>query len=123
MRVLYTASTLALAALEYLVHVDPDDVPADLVAMELTVPGGGAVTIESLRSLPPDWRAAVAPDACRQAGANWVRSGRSLGLTVPSVIIPGERNLLLNPAHSAMADVLVRSVSPFQFDPRLLYRV
>ena len=35
----YTASSLALAALEYLVHVDIEDVPGDLVAMAIEVPG------------------------------------------------------------------------------------
>ena len=44
----HAASTLALAALEYLVHVDPEDVPFDLVAMELAVPLAATVTIESL---------------------------------------------------------------------------
>jgi RES domain-containing protein len=36
--VVYTSTTLSLAALEYLVHVDPEDVPGDLVAMRIRIP-------------------------------------------------------------------------------------
>ena len=37
--VVYTSSTLALAVLEMLVHVDPEDLPKDLVALRPDVPG------------------------------------------------------------------------------------
>ena len=121
-RVVYASSTLALAALEYLVHVDPDDAPSDLVAVALEIPAGTVNDVESRAIVPADWRAATAPDSCRQIGAEWIGSGTSLGLAVPSVIIPGERNLLLNPVHADMRAVCVRSSLPFQFDPRLLYR-
>lgn len=120
---LYAASTLALAALEYLVHVDPEDVPSDLLAVELSLPTDSAEEVESRAVLPPDWRAATAPDECRQIGADWIASGTSLCLTVPSVIIPHERNVLVSPRHGDMGAVRVLGSLPFSFDPRLRYRV
>ncbi len=118
MHVVYAASTLALAALEYLIHVDPVDVPSDLLAVALVIPHGTVVDVESRATVPSDWRAGAGSAACQQIAA-WVASGVSLGLAVPSVIIPGERNLLLNPAHAEMLGIDVRSSQPFQFDPRL----
>jgi RES domain-containing protein len=46
----------------------------------------------------------------------------ALAVWVPSVVIPGEANLLINPVHAAMADIRVLEIAPFAFDPRLLYR-
>ena len=68
-----------------------------------------------------EWRTHPTPPLEGQAlGDAWVKRGETLILLVPSVIIPHEENLLLNPAHPRMADVRVASVTPFQFDPRLL---
>jgi len=119
--VVYATSTLALAALEYLVHVNPEDAPTDLVALELAIPDVALDTWD-IAQLPPMWRDAVPPLACQQRGDAWVAAGTSLGVWVPSVVIPPEHNLLLNPAHSAMVDVRVLSEAPFTYDPRLLYR-
>lgn len=116
----YCASTVSLAALEYLVHVDPDLVPDDLVALELHLPDAAPIDSWEVGDLPPDWRATSAPASCHALGDVWVAHGDSLAVRVPSVLIPAEFNLLLNPAHTAMREVRVASVTPFQFDPRLL---
>ena len=120
-RVVYAPSTLALAALEYLVHVDPDDSPSDLVAVALKIPADTVVDVESRALMPADWRAATAPDSCGLIGADWISSGASLGLDVPSVITPGERNLLLNRVHadSARSQQPAIPVRPSPHLPRL----
>ena len=116
----YCASTVSLAALEYLVHLDPDLVPGDLVVLELLLPSTAPTETWAVSGLPPDWRATVAPAACHVLGDEWILRAESLALWVPSVLIPTEQNVLLNPAHTAIPDVRVASVTPFQFDPRLL---
>jgi len=68
----------------------------------------------------PNWRATAAPSACHALGDAWIVRAESLALWVPSVLIPTEQSVLLNPAHAAIPDVRVASVTPFQFDPRLL---
>ena len=45
----------------------------------------------------------------------------SVALSVPSRVIPLERNVLLNPRHPAMAEVKVALSEPFVFDDRLSY--
>jgi RES domain-containing protein len=42
-----------------------------------------------------------------------------VALRVPSVIVPGEFNYLLNPAHPQFASVKIGKSEPFLFDPRL----
>ena len=115
---IYTASSLALAALEMLVHLPPSmrrkggfphlivvglDVPDDLVTefdVALLAPGYGI------------------PD-CRSAGDAWISGDNSLGLKVPSQLIRQEVNVLLNPAHKAMAEVQIKVQQAFHFDDRL----
>jgi RES domain-containing protein len=118
----YASHALSLAALEYLVHVDPADAPTDLVGMAIELPEDARIERWPEDALPPQWRALSAPPACQAKGDRWAAGRAALGVWVPSVIIPGEHNLLLNPAHPVMSSVAVVDARPFAFDPRLLYR-
>lgn len=118
--VVYTSSTLSLAALEYLVHVQIEDVPDDLVSIEIDVPDDAEVEQVALFDLPGDWNQVEDHPACTELGNGWSAEARSLALRVPSAIIPHEENVLLNPRHPDMARVSVAAVRDFAFDPRLL---
>lgn len=116
----YTSSTLSLAALELLVHLDPEDVPDDLVAMTIEVPDDARPRVISRDSLPRDWSRVHDHPACAAIGDAWVAEGSSLLLLVPSAVVPEEWNLLINPGHPRAREVKVRAVRPFSFDPRLV---
>lgn len=120
--VVYASEHLSLAALELLVHVDPDLVPDDLHAFEVDVPDGASVESVGPAELPDDWRLVPDHPRCREIGAAWIGAGAALLLRVPSVIVPEERNVLLNPAHPAAKDIRIAGSRPFGFDPRLLER-
>lgn len=119
--VVYSSGSLSLAALEYLVHVEPLLAPSDLVAMEIEVPdeAGLGATVTPDQFPPGDWRACPAPEWQAELGDLWIEDGTFLWLGVPSAVIPGEYNLLLNPLHGGMSGVRVVSVGPFSFDGRL----
>lgn len=118
--VVYASSTLALAALELLVHVDPEDVPRDLVAMSIAIPHDAPVTTITPGDLPRDWNRHPAHPACAALGDRWLAEGAALILTVPSAVVPEEANVLVNPRHPRARHVSVASVRPFAFDRRLL---
>ena len=115
--IIYTAGSVALAALEYAVQTSIR--PVDTVLMEIDVPDGACVTIEDRvgGDLPGNW--AFVQEQSRQLGTDWLTEGKILMLSVPSVVIPFERNLLLNPLHPLFASVLIKRVVPFFFDPRI----
>lgn len=117
---IYASATLSLAALEYLAHLDVEDVPADLVALEVEVADGAPAEVLDVEALPPDWTRSEGHPACVEAGDRWAREGRTLALHVPSAVIPEERNVLLNPRHPAAARLCVASARDFSFDLRLL---
>ena len=116
----YTASRLSLAALELLVHLDPDTIPDDLTAFEIEVPESVAVEALNLDLLPPDWRSLPDHPACRSAGDEWLSSQRTAVLAVPSAIVPAELNYLINPRHRDSKSIKAIGFERFSLDPRLL---
>jgi len=111
---LYCSGALSLACLEVLVHLGPDQIPPDYVYSwaELNVP---AETGELRGDLTDE-------ETTRRLGHSWASSRRSLGLLVPSVIIPVEFNVLLNPVHPSYTELVWSVQEPFRFDQRLLRR-
>ena len=116
--VVYTSSSKSLAALESLVHLNPP-IPFKYVAIRIKF-DGTLVAIFPAKNLPPDWQTEPPPPSTRAIGDAWARSGRSAVLALPSVIISGEFNYLLNPAHPDFKKISRGKPEPFTFDPRLL---
>lgn len=117
--VIYASATLSLAALEYLVHIDIEDVPDDLIALAIDVPDDASTARVDRRDLPAHWRRTGYAD-CIAIGDAWVSQGATLTLSVPSAIVPEESNVLINPAHADAAGVQIAASRRFSFDPRLL---
>ena len=113
----YTATSRALAALEFFVNLEPNEAPDDLLIAEATVPDELFETID-LKLLPRNWRA-LNNQRCRDLGSEWAASLRSLALKVPSVVVEGDSNVLLNPKHPQFAKVAIGSVKPFRLDERM----
>ena len=115
----FASATLSLAALERFVHTDPDLEPEELVAIPIDI--GENIAIESieLEELPADWRSFPALPALAVIGERWFRGSRTAVLSVPSVVIPHERNFLLNPSHREFGNLSIGRSAPFNFDPRM----
>lgn len=119
--VVYTSHALSLAALEYLVHVDINEAPADLVALEINVPDDVEISEVEARELPDDWNVVEEHPACLALGDGWAAAAKALALRVPSAVITHEQNVLLNPRHPDVGRIRVLAVHDFALDPRLLY--
>ena len=115
---MYASDHLSLAVLESLVHADPDLLPDDLTAFQIEIPdeiAEPALAAHEGGALPDDWQD---PDVSARLGQEWVASGGPV-LVVPSVVVPQERNVLLNPRHAQASEVRVVGREPFEFDARL----
>ena len=115
----FASATLSLAALERFVHADPDLEPVDLVAISIEIAERVTVETVEIADLPPDWRTYPAPSSLALIGERWLRAARTVALSIPSVVIPHERNIILNPVHAEFAKLTTRTVEPFSFDPRM----
>jgi RES domain-containing protein len=116
---IYASGTLALAALEYLTHLEIARAPNDLIALTIEIPDTPIERLDPAR-LPGDWHRVPEHPRCAEYGDRWIAEGRSLGLIVPSALIPEEDNVIINPQHGEFAAVRVVAERKFSFDPRLL---
>jgi RES domain-containing protein len=108
--VVYAASCGALAALEYLVHAK--ELPVGMLIKWIEVPD--TLPFEKIDSVPSDNK------AFRRLGDDWLDQMSTAVLRVPSVLVPRQWNLLLNPIHPLFPATKVTDEAPFAFDSRLL---
>ena len=114
----YAAHTRALAALESLAHYGGAERRLKFVTFELDVPDELILHLDQ-STLPRGWRSEEPSPGTQEIGSHWQREGRSVALAVPSVLIPEEFCLLLNPHHRDTSRVMVSYPVAFQFDDRL----
>jgi RES domain-containing protein len=118
----YASTSLALAAIELFVNLEPGQAPRDLVYVSAILPLG-----EPARTLQPDdllqewWtdNVAAGPGSTRDLGDIWMRERSSLALMVPSVPIRVEWNVLVNPLHPRITQLQIDPPQPFVFDARM----
>ena len=118
-RVVYTSSSLSLAAIETLAHFDEEEAPDTLVAIPADMPDDVPITRIKISELASNWRTIPPPESLAEIGTKWAVAKHSLALAVPSAIIPEDLNYLLNPLHAQFKRIHVGRPTPFSFDPRL----
>ncbi|TSJ35914.1 RES domain-containing protein [Mucilaginibacter corticis] len=116
---LYTAASRSQACLENVVHRDRVGLTQLFNVMTIDIPDNLVTHQITLKHLPADWKQFINMPLTQQMGADWIRSNRSAVLKVPSSIIDGEVNYLLNPAHPDYKKIRLVSSEPFTFDQRI----
>jgi RES domain-containing protein len=120
--VLYTSETRAMACLETVVHLNAGGLPFNryLVALEMPDDVWGEAQRESASSLEVGWDAGPAGLVSIKFGTDWIKSKTSAVLVVPSVIVPEEFNVLINPLHPDSAKITATKIRKWIYDPRLV---
>jgi RES domain-containing protein len=118
----YTSSSLALAAIEFFVHLDPSDAPDDLVSMKAELPDELRMERIHQGQLPPKWRR-VDNNYLQKLGSDWAKSKSSVALLVPSAVVEEEWKVLLNPRHPDFAVIAAEPAKPFRYDERMFKRI
>lgn len=118
---IYAASSRALSCLETIVHLNASGLPFNRYLVEVEVPDDiwAAAEIADPATLEVGWDAEPAGHVSIDYGSSWAAGRRSALLLVPSVIVPEEQNLLINPAHPDAGRVAARKVRRWLYDPRL----
>ena len=118
---IYTAQSQSLAVLEVLVHLESPELLKRYLLFEVVIDVSYVGELD-LSSLPRNWKANPIPPRVQAIGDDWVASGRSAVMRVPSTLVPGESNFLLNPRHPDFRKLRIGKALPFQFDPRFARR-
>ena len=117
-RMVYASTSLALAAIETFVNLEPNLSPGDLVSVQGEIPETLQVGRIDPKELPPHWHE-KRQASLRRFGNDWIKAGETAALLVPSAAIRGEWNVLLNPAHPDFAQIRFQQAEPFEFDARM----
>ena len=115
--IVYTAESRSLALLEMLVQDDP--LRANYVLVPAHIPKDLSITTIQTQELPEDWRNFSTRDTLQTIGKDWLTSMRSAILSVPSAVLPAERNYLMNPIHPDFQKIIFGSAESLQTDMRL----
>lgn len=118
-RVVYLAGSLALASLELLVHLREIDVLKAYRKLSVGIPEHLVKALDR-RDLPADWARPSLNPANQRTGDRWLDSLESAVLMVPSAVVIGEENYIVNPAHPDFARLEPGEITDYHYDHRIL---
>ena len=114
--VIYASIHRSLAVLEYRVN---NPIPTtDLLMITLEIPDSSWQTLAT-DALPSDWQQFAPVSQAASLGDQWLKEGKTLIMEVPSVVVPQEHNVLINPLHQLITAVKVVEEQPFLLDQRM----
>jgi RES domain-containing protein len=119
--IIYTAESQSLAVLEILVHLDSPELLKKYALFRVGIDESYIVDIDAA-ILPRNWRTEPVPGKVQKIGDEWVTNATSAVLRVPSTLVSGEFNFLLNPRHADFPKLQFSGPIPFHLDPRLTER-
>ena len=119
MPVLYCATQVSLAVLETFIHLNAGGLPLNRYLVEFTIPDDVWVRARVLATPPVGWDAIPAGKISLDTGDAWLKANASALMLVPSVIVPEESNVLINPLHADAGRIAVRKTRKWTYDPRL----
>lgn len=118
----YTSQSRSLAFAEIAMHIPLGIIPKDYCLVTIRIPDNAEALELTEADMPKDWRLNPHSHSTQKIGDAFVVAAKQLVLRVPSAVVPGDFNYLLNPAHPKMSKVSIEGVEPFEFDSRLARR-
>jgi RES domain-containing protein len=119
---LYTSTSRALACLETVVHLAGESLPLNRYLVKLTVPIAAwkaAMVVDPTTLV--GWDAEPAGKASLDWGTRWAGAKSTLLARVPSIIVPEELNVLVNPVHPDATNIRATKVRKWVYDARLTH--
>lgn len=114
----YCCENRALCLLEITVHSAMNNLPIDYKLVTTSIPDHSMKQIH-VDELQIGWNEFPHRQETIEMGNRFLSNKTDLGLKVPSAIVQGEYNVLLNPTHKLMRKVKIVSKADFRFDKRL----
>ena len=114
----YLGDSLALASRELLFHLPAADALATYGKLPVFIPEQSVMRI-SAAELPRGWAIPDRYPVTGSIGDAWIDSAESAVPQVPSAVIRGETNFVVNPEHADFGAIEAGPICGFRFDPRL----
>lgn len=114
---IYTSESRALAVLEFTVNIKIDDIPRALCIVTFKIDDKAVLSV-SEPELPGNWKDSPVPRHTQNFGSALLLKANAQVIKIPSVIIPGEFNYLINPI-GYKGELKVESIQDFVYDIRV----
>lgn len=119
---LYTSQSRALAFAELAIHIPVGIVPKDYFLVTIQIPDTASILKLNEKQIPKDWRSNPHSHSTQHIGDKFVLDGTHLVLQVPSAVVPGDFNFLINPKHPEAGKISIKGMEVFEFDSRFAFR-
>lgn len=115
---IYCADSRALAMAEVVVHLPFYLLPQDFEMLEIFIPDILKIQTVSQKELPEMWNRFPHHPKTQAIGDHFIKTNETAVLKVPSAVVQGDFNFLLNPYHKHFKKIKIKAQSPFIFDSR-----
>ncbi|WP_010424527.1 RES family NAD+ phosphorylase [Anaerophaga thermohalophila] len=118
-KLLYTADSRALCMAEIAVHTPVGLMPVDYYLITIEVPDYSNVKRIESDTLSANWKKFPYSNITQKLGEDFVSKNEDLYIEVPSAVVQGDFNILINPRHSDFDKIKIIKTEKFNFDERL----
>jgi RES domain-containing protein len=122
MKMVYTSSSRSLCTAELAVHLPLGIIPVNFMIVSIEIPARIKILALPEDKLPQNWRKFPYPSSTQILGNDFIKQNKSAVCKVPSAVVPGDFNFLLNPSHKDFHLIKVKQTVKFEFDERLFKR-
>jgi len=117
--IIYCADSRALAMAEVSVHLSLAILPKDFVMLEINIPKSVTIYILNEKELPENWNEFPHINKTQKLGDDFIYANKNCVLKVPSAVVKGDFNYLINPHHKDFKKIKIVNFYNFLFDRRL----
>jgi len=118
----YTSQSRALCVAEIAVHSPLGIIPKDYFLVTIEIPDDCKIKQINENELPAGWSSIPHIHQTQQIGDIFIKNAEYLVLKVPSAVVKGDWNFLINPVHKDISLIKIISVDEFNFDRRLFIK-
>jgi len=120
--IIYTAANRSLAMVEVAIKLDTYEMSKDFHMLTIYIPDNLKAIKFSVEDLPYNWNSFPRIPETKYIVDNIVQENRYCLIQVPSVVVRGDSNYLINPKHKNFHKIKIIDSVKFPFDDRLFYK-
>ncbi|MGB0880618.1 MAG: RES family NAD+ phosphorylase [Polaribacter sp.] len=117
--IIYTAESRALAMAEVAVHLTIATLPSDYVMITIDVPDNISIKKLHIEELHKNWNNNPPSSTTTKIGYHFINSNDTCIMKVPSAVVKGDFNYLINPYHKDFKKIKIIEITDFPFDRRM----
>lgn len=117
--VVYLASSRALALAEVVVHLSLSNLPSNFCMVTVNIPDKFVINTIDCLILDSDWNSFPETVTTQKMGDLFVETNKYCVLKVPSAVVKGDFNYVINPHHPDFIKIKITNHDDFPIDLRL----